>query len=523
MASFDAGSIVARVKADISDFKRGMEDAQNHSHKLKDGINKLGHGVAVFARGAAVAGGVVAAFGGLAVKEFADAENSLANLRTVLNQTGKTTGVTVDQATNLANALQDVTRFSDEAIIEGESLLGTFNNIGKDVFPEATEVMLDMSTVLKQDVKSSAIQLGKALQDPIRGVIALRRVGVSLTEAQEKLITKMVESGNVMGAQKEILQILKGDNGFGGAAKAAGETFAGKLDILKNKFSDMQESVGKTIVDAIMPFAERLANFVNSDKFQAWLERLNVWLAENIPKAIDFLANTVWPFLKNVFDTTWPIVQILFNVIKGLFNFIKDNTWVIWAAAGALAAFKTAMMISSTISATRLAFESLVKFIISPTALGSFGLLAAAAGIAAGLIINAANKARAAWDKTAAAVEAAGRSNDEVIRKLKNLIATGTPAQKERAKKALKGLAEGGSFAQGGPVRAGVSYLVGELGPELFVPKQSGQIVPNGAMGASSTQIYGDVNIGSEVDADNFLARLTRNQELASKGLTTLS
>lgn len=35
--------------------------------------------------------------------------------------------------------------------------------------------------------------------------------------------------------------------------------------------------------------------------------------------------------------------------------------------------------------------------------------------------------------------------------------------------------------AFGGPVSAGSSYLVGERGPELFVPQQSGAIVPSGA------------------------------------------
>ena len=39
--------------------------------------------------------------------------------------------------------------------------------------------------------------------------------------------------------------------------------------------------------------------------------------------------------------------------------------------------------------------------------------------------------------------------------------------------------------AMGGPVNAGSPYVVGEKGPELFVPSSSGSIVPNGAMGSS--------------------------------------
>ena len=43
------------------------------------------------------------------------------------------------------------------------------------------------------------------------------------------------------------------------------------------------------------------------------------------------------------------------------------------------------------------------------------------------------------------------------------------------------GGAFGGARAMGGPVSSGKAYLVGERGPELFVPGSSGQIVPNGA------------------------------------------
>src|SRR3990172_8505174 len=159
-------------------------------------------------------------------------------------------GVTADMANELANSLMGVTRFGDEAILSGENMLLTFTNIGKDVFHEATEVMLDMSQALGQDIKSSAIQLGKALQDPIQGVTALRRVGVNFTEDQQKMIESMVESGDLMGAQKFILQELQTE--FGGSARAAGETFAGQLDILKNSLLNVAEGIGT----ALLPIAQ---------------------------------------------------------------------------------------------------------------------------------------------------------------------------------------------------------------------------------------------------------------------------
>jgi lambda family phage tail tape measure protein len=64
--------------------------------------------------------------------------------------------------------------------------------------------------------------------------------------------------------------------------------------------------------------------------------------------------------------------------------------------------------------------------------------------------------------------------------------------------------------ASGGPVTGNSPYLVGENGPELFVPKTSGQIVPNGAMGGS-TQVTYNINA---VDAPSFRTMLAREPEL---------
>jgi len=50
----------------------------------------------------------------------------------------------------------------------------------------------------------------------------------------------------------------------------------------------------------------------------------------------------------------------------------------------------------------------------------------------------------------------------------------------------LGSISFGGTRALGGPVASGMAYLVGERGPELFMPRQSGQIVPNGALGGGT-------------------------------------
>ena len=52
--------------------------------------------------------------------------------------------------------------------------------------------------------------------------------------------------------------------------------------------------------------------------------------------------------------------------------------------------------------------------------------------------------------------------------------------------------------ANGGPVKSGSPYIIGERGPELFVPRSNGRIVPNGRFGGGSG---GDVSVVVNVDA----------------------
>jgi phage-related minor tail protein len=163
-------------------------------------------------------------------------------LAQTIASTGGAARLTTFELQQMASGLQNITTFGDEAIMGGQSLLLTFKNIGRDVFPQATETMLDMSQALGQDMKSSAIQLGKALNDPITGVTALQRVGVSFTEDQREQIEVLVESGQTMEAQKIILDELSSQ--FGGSAAAAAETYTGQITQLSNTFGDLREQIG---------------------------------------------------------------------------------------------------------------------------------------------------------------------------------------------------------------------------------------------------------------------------------------
>ena len=234
------------------------------------------------------AAGAMVGFVTDSVKEAMEAEDIQAQLNAVLKSTGGIAGVTADQVNALAASLAKETRFSDDAIVSGQNMLLTFTNIGKDVFPRATETILDMSQALGQDMKSLAIQLGKALNDPIAGITALRRVGVSFTDEQQEMIKSLVESGDLMQAQTLILDEMQKE--FGGSATAAGDTFAGQLDILKNKIGDIKEAIGNALLPVLSGLAERFSKLIDSPEVQAMIDRvigafgrLGEWITVNVP------------------------------------------------------------------------------------------------------------------------------------------------------------------------------------------------------------------------------------------------
>lgn len=298
----------ANIKAVITADDRASDTLRRFGHNADNALGGIAKGVAAVGIAAAAVTAGLVAFGVSSVKSFQESEESLSQLNAVLASTGGVAGVTAEAATELADSLQKVTKFSDEDVIAAENLLLTFTKIGKDIFPEATKTVLDMSTALGQDTKSSAIQLGKALQDPILGVTALRRVGVNFNSAQQDVIKNLVETGRSAEAQRLILKELATE--FGGSAEAAGKTFGGRLEILKNQFDEVKERIGSVIVDAIGPLADRLANFIATEEFRLKVEALVNWLEINLPIAIakieEFVRSVDW---KQVVENTIAITN----------------------------------------------------------------------------------------------------------------------------------------------------------------------------------------------------------------------
>ncbi len=241
--AFNVGAAVIQLKlSGTAKVMRGFRAIGNAARKM-GAVIKAGVAIGI------VAFTALAAAGAAAIKIAVTQEDAETKLAAVLKATGNAAGFTAQQLFDEATALQMLTRFGDEAIINGQALIATFKNISGDEFKRATVAMLDMSTVMDQDLKSSAIQLGKALNDPIKGVASLSRVGVTFTKKQIDMIRVLQESNDLLGAQGVILEELEGQ--FKGAAKAAGDNFGGQVAKLKNLLGDLAEEAGFVLINEL--------------------------------------------------------------------------------------------------------------------------------------------------------------------------------------------------------------------------------------------------------------------------------
>lgn len=201
-----------------------------------------------------------------------EAQQVQAQTAAALKSTGHAAGVTAKHISNLANALSQQTGIDDEAIQSTENLLLTFTKIqnvagkGNKIFDQATVAVQDMSVALKQDAKSSAIQLGKALNDPIKGITALRRVGVAFNQSQVDTIKKLVATGHQLEAQKMILKEVQKE--FGGSARAAGKTFGGQINLLKVNVENLEERIGTLLLPVLTRWARSINRWLGKAENQ---------------------------------------------------------------------------------------------------------------------------------------------------------------------------------------------------------------------------------------------------------------
>lgn len=363
--------LLVKAQGDSKGASKAMRDLKKSSRNLQRAI---GVDFGRIARYSALAlGAGLAASVKVGVDEMLEAQRVTAQTNAVIRSTGGAAGVSAKGLAKLAGALSDVSGVDDELIQSGANVLLTFTNVrnaaGKNnnVFNQATRVALDMSTALGTDLKSANIQLGKALNDPIKGISALSRVGVSFTDQQKDMIDEMMDAGNVMGAQKIILAELNKE--FGGSAKAAGGTAQGAINRLKNSYAEMSATIVEAVIPSIAGMADRLNKLV---------QRVRRWAAtRDGQEALKDLRNGLQR-LTGALGTAAGAVGKVIAVMYKWRDVLIPVTAGVLAAVAALKAYRIAV-------AAGAAAQALLNVVLTANPIGVVVL--ALVALAAGLVV----------------------------------------------------------------------------------------------------------------------------------------
>ncbi len=195
--------------------------------------------------------------------------------------------------------MAQLTGISNDTIQSSENVLLTFRNLGHDIFPQAEQAILDVSVAMHEDLQSATVQVGKALNDPITGMTALQRIGVTLSQSQKDLVKHFIDTGQTAKAQSVIIAELTKE--FGGSAEAAGKTLPGKLAILNEKWDEAKEKVAGVIIPIL------------SDLVDKYVMPLADWLGKQLPGAIqvttNFLNNQLMPAINSLMNS--PVVKTI--------------------------------------------------------------------------------------------------------------------------------------------------------------------------------------------------------------------
>lgn len=231
-----------------------------------------------------------------------ESQKVTAQTNAIITSTGGAAGVTAQYISDLSRTLSEQVGIDDELIQQSMNLLLTFKKVqnqagaGNDIFTQASKTALDLGNVFGS-VDAAAVQLGKALSDPVRGITALRRSGVDFTQAQQDQIKALVASNNLLDAQKLILAEVQSQVGGTAAATATG------ADKFRVSWGNVQEDIGRLLI----PVLEKLVKFLQTDVLPIFSNFAQVVSKEGLSGGIQYLTGAIW----NLFGGMGAIGKVL--------------------------------------------------------------------------------------------------------------------------------------------------------------------------------------------------------------------
>ncbi|SHN45940.1 hypothetical protein [Chitinophaga sp. CF418] len=232
--------------------KKAFANAEKHAK----GLSNVGNRMQEIGEKGMVAGGIMTAFFG---KTIADArESAIAQAKVI--QGYETMGRTAKEAQELidfAGKKQYEWGIVDEKIVDAGGKLGTFSNLfvaaakKNDIFNRSLQAAFDLQAKGFGDASANAVQLGKAMQDPVRGAAALSKTG-TLNKSDIAIIKQIAATKGLGAAQLYIIKAI--EKQVKGTAAAA----ADPLKVLEIGAGDTSEAIGNGLLPQVNKYAKSL-------------------------------------------------------------------------------------------------------------------------------------------------------------------------------------------------------------------------------------------------------------------------
>lgn len=256
-------AVIGSLRADLSASVAQFEDDMGKAAKAVEAFGKRAASASqgLMDVGAKMSLAITAPFIALsfrALQGAKDAANASGQVQAVLTSMGGASGKTLEELQALALELRGLSTYDDDDILtKSTANLLTFGNVAGATFDRASKAILDVSARLGYDLQASTMLVGKALNDPIRGLTQLRRVGIQFTDEQAKMVEGFVKANRIVDAQAVLLGEL--EKQFGGAAKAArdADAFANLRDIWRD-IEGVLERIATQFLPPVIKAVERL-------------------------------------------------------------------------------------------------------------------------------------------------------------------------------------------------------------------------------------------------------------------------
>lgn len=199
-----------------------------------------------------------------------------------------------------AESLQNLTAVDADVIKGAQTKLATFAELNKSInvsggaFDRATKAAVDLAAAGFGSIEGNAVQLGKALNDPIKGLGALTRNGITFTAKEKEKIKTLVQSNKTLEAQDLVLKAI--EKQVGGTAEAGVSVF----DRLNRSMETVSDEIGRILLPYMVDFADFLMKDV-------------------VPNVKSFLAD-----LSNPKTEAGKTFQMIKDAVMDAYNGVKD-------------------------------------------------------------------------------------------------------------------------------------------------------------------------------------------------------